>query len=251
MLLPLYGSRAVSQPLQSNVRNRLLRTMEPADFASLAPHLEPIAAPLRHVLIAPLEPITHMHFVEEGLVSLISDTAENRIEIGVVGYEGLAGVSLVLGADRTPHVALVQADLTALRIPADCVVAALAASPTLRSVLGRYVQSLMVQVGQTVHANADLTIEGRLARWILMNHDRLGHDELPLTHEFLAIMLGVRRPGVTTATHILEGAGMIRTKRGRIIVIDREKLMDLAGDAYGLAEAEYERLLGGVKSPAP
>ena len=154
--------------------------------------------PLRALLIQPLEPITHAHFIEEGIVSLVADSVEERIEIGVVGYEGLCGAPLVLGVDRTPHTALVQADLVSLRIPAAILQAALNESPSLRSLLGRYVQSLIVQVGHTVYANTDLTIEARLARWIMMTQDRLQKDELILTHEFLAMMLGVRRPGVTT-----------------------------------------------------
>jgi len=217
--------------------------MTPDDFAYFAPVLEVVSVPLRELLIQPLAPILHAHFIEEGVVSLVADTVEGRIEIGVVGYEGMCGAPLVLGTDRTPHTALVQSDLTALRVPAAVLVAALDRSPTLRGLLGRYVQSLIVQVGHTVYANTDLTIEARLARWILMTHDRLQKDELILTHEFLAMMLGVRRPGVTTATHVLEGSGMIRARRGRIIVVDRDKLEDLAGDAYGPAEAEYERLL--------
>ena len=233
----------MDRPKQDVVRNRLLRLMAQADFARLAPTLEAVTVPLRELLIRPREPITHAYFVEEGIVSLVADTVEGRIEIGVVGYEGLCGAPLVLGVDRTPHIALVQSDLVALRLPAADLLAALDESATLRSLLGRYVQSLIVQVGHTIYANTDLTIEARLARWILMTHDRLQKDELILTHEFLAMMLGVRRPGVTTATHVLEGSGMIRARRGRITVIDRDKLEDLAGDAYGLAETEYERLM--------
>ncbi|CAA2154759.1 hypothetical protein MBRA_00434 [Methylobacterium brachiatum] len=233
----------MDRPKQDGVRNRLLRLMPPEDFARLAPALESVSVPLRELLILPLQPITHAHFIEEGIVSLVADTVEGRIEIGVIGYEGMCGAPLVLGADRTPHTALVQSDLVALRLPAAVLQAALDESAPLRSLLGRYVQSLIVQVGHTVYANTDLTIEARLARWILMTHDRLQKDELILTHEFLAMMLGVRRPGVTTATHVLEGSGMIKARRGRIIVTDRDKLEDLAGDAYGPAEAEYERLL--------
>ncbi|EIZ86206.1 MULTISPECIES: Crp/Fnr family transcriptional regulator [Methylobacterium] len=233
----------MDRPKQDGVRNRLLRLMPPEDFARLAPALETVSVPLRELLILPLQPITHAHFIEEGIVSLVADTVEGRIEIGVIGYEGMCGAPLVLGADRTPHTALVQSDLVALRLPATILQAALDESAPLRSLLGRYVQSLIVQVGHTVYANTDLTIEARLARWILMTHDRLQKDELILTHEFLAMMLGVRRPGVTTATHVLEGSGMIKARRGRIIVTDRDKLEDLAGDAYGPAEAEYERLL--------
>ena len=233
----------MAQPQQETVRNRLLKALAPDDFARLAPHLEAQPIKLREVLISPHEPISHACFIEDGLCSIISHTAEGRIEIGTVGYEGFCGTALLLGTDRTPHASLVQGEGLVLRMPAAAFRAALAESASLRGVLGRYVQSLIVQVGQTVYANTDLNIEGRLARWILMIHDRLQRDEMPLTHEFMALMLGVRRPGVTTAVHILEGAGMIRATRGRVRVLDRERLMEMSGDTYGPAEAEYERLL--------
>ncbi|GEP01401.1 cyclic nucleotide-binding protein [Methylobacterium haplocladii] len=228
------------------MRNRLLRALPPEDFERLAPSLAPVTLSLRQILITAHEPITQAYFIESGLISLVADTANTaggRVEIGIVGKEGMTGLPLVLGSDRSPHVALVQAEGRALAVPAEALLPALDASPVLRGVLGRYVQSLIVQVGQTVYANADLNIEARLARWIVMTQDRLGRDELPLTHEFLSLMLGVRRPGVTTATHGLEGLGLIQARRGRITVLDREGLLERAGDAYGLAEAEYERLL--------
>jgi CRP-like cAMP-binding protein len=224
-------------PQQSAVRNRLLAALAPEEFDRLAPALEPVSLPLHQVLIAPHQPIRRAYFVEEGLVSLVADTREGRIEVGLTGREGFVGVPLALGAESTPHTAIVQAGGEALGIAAGTLREALDASAGLRRVLGGYVQSLIVQVGQTVYANADLTVEARLARWILMTHDRLDQDELPLTHEVLSKMLGVRRPTVTTATHILEGAGMIRAQRGRITVIDRAKLEDLAGAIYGTAEA--------------
>lgn len=228
---------------QSALRNRLLRALRADDYARLAPALEPVPIKLRETLMFPHQSISHAYFVEEGLCSLIARTTDGRLEIGTIGDDGLVGTPLILGTGQTPHSAIVQGEGTALRISAADLQAALEDSATLRGVLGRYVQSLIVQVAQTVHANADLNIEGRLARWILMIHDRLHTDEMPLTHEFLALMLGVRRPGVTTSVHILEGAGMIKAMRGRIRVLDREKLMEMAGDTYGPAEAEYERLL--------
>lgn len=233
----------MSQHQQANTPNRLLKALTPGDFASLAPNMEAVPGALRQILIAPNQPITHAYFVEEGLTSLIADTAEGRVEIGMIGCEGFVGIPLLLGTDRTPHIAMVQAEGRMLRIRADDLRSALAASVALRGVLGRYGQSLIVQVSSTVYANADYTIEARLARWILMAQDRLQKDGLLLTHDFLSMMLGVRRPGVTTAMHILEGAGMIQARRGRITVLNREKLMDLAGDTYGQAEAEYERLI--------
>ncbi|UYW24760.1 Crp/Fnr family transcriptional regulator [Methylorubrum extorquens] len=233
----------MSRPHQSATRNRLLKALAAHEFDRLAPHLEAVSIGMRQQLITPDQPISHAYFIEDGLCSLIADSAEGRIEVGLVGCEGFVGAPLMLGADRTPHLAMIQAEGTALRIAALELEAALDASRALRGVLGRYVQSLIVQVGQTVYANADYNVEARLARWILMTHDRLRTDELPMTHESMAMMLGVRRPGVTSATHILEAAGMIKGKRGRVIVLDREKLMELAGDTYGPAEAEYERLL--------
>jgi CRP-like cAMP-binding protein len=227
----------MAQPQQSAVRNRLLAALTPEDFSRLASQLEPVPLPLHEVLIAPQQPIAQAYFVEEGIVSLVADTREGRIEVGLTGREGFVGVPIALGAQTTPHTAIVQASGEALRIAAGALEDALDASAGLRRVLGRYVQSLLVQVGQTVYANADLTVEARLARWILMTHDRLEQDELPLTHEVLSKMLGVRRPTVTTATHLLEGAGMIRARRGRITVVDREKLEDLAGAIYGPAGA--------------
>jgi CRP-like cAMP-binding protein len=227
----------MAQPQQSAVRNRLLAALTPEDFSRLASQLEPVPLPLHEVLIAPQQPIAQAYFVEEGIVSLVADTREGRIEVGLTGREGFVGVPIALGAQTTPHTAIVQASGEALCIAAGALEDALDASAGLRRVLGRYVQSLLVQVGQTVYANADLTVEARLARWILMIHDRLEQDELPLTHEVLSKMLGVRRPTVTTATHLLEGAGMIRARRGRITVVDREKLEDLAGAIYGPAGA--------------
>lgn len=238
------GSGTVSQLQQFSLRNRLLTALRPEDFDRLAPHLETVPLAIRQVLVTSDTPIGHALFMEEGLASLIADASEGRVEIGLIGYEGMVGVPLLLDAERTPHTAMVQAEGRGLRIAAADLRPALEASAALRGVLGRYVQSLIVQVGQTVYANTDYTIESRLARWILMTQDRLRRDELPLTHEFMATMLGVRRPGVTTALHILEGARLIQAKRGRIVVLDRERLAECAGDSYGPAEAEYERLLG-------
>lgn len=228
---------------QSDVRNRLLAALTPEDFARLAPALEHVQLPFRETLISVHQPMAHAYFVETGLISFVADTEGGRVEIGLVGCEGLAGTPLVLGTARSAFLGIVQGAGEALRISAEDLRAALDASPTLRGVLGRYVQSFIMQIGLTVYANAELTIEARLARWILMTHDRLACEEMPITHEFMAMMLGVRRPSVTTAVHILEGSGMIRARRGRITVLDREKLQEMAGDTYGPAEAEYERLL--------
>ena len=228
------------------VRNRLLTALTSEDFDLLSPKLERMRLTIGEVLIEPHQPILFVHFPESGLVSTLADTDEGRIEIGMIGRDGMSGIPVVLGASRTPHVYVVQGAGDALRIRTRDLLDAIRERPAIFRPLGLYAQALMVQMGQTVYANATFNIEARLARWILMMQDRSDGDELLLTHEFLAAMLGVRRPGVTTATHALEGMGSIRNRRGRIEVLDREKLLEMAGDAYQAAETEYERLMAGV-----
>jgi CRP-like cAMP-binding protein len=228
---------------QSDMRNRLLSALAPADFDRLAPALERLPLHLHDTLIAVDQPITHAYFIETGVISVVAATDGGRIEIGLIGCEGLAGVPLVLGTDRGPFLGVVQGGGEALRISAGALGAALGASPGLRGVLGRYVLSLMIQTGYTVYASATLNVEARLARWILMTQDRLNAEAMPLTQEFMAMMLGVRRTGATAALYVLTGAGMVRASEGRITVLDRDRLRELAGDTYGPAEAQYERLL--------
>ncbi len=227
----------------SVVRNRVLSIMTPDDFALLEPMLERVPLPLRLKLVEANQPIPHVHFLESGISSTIADTDEGRIEIGVIGREGLAGLCVVLGVDRTPHTSMVQGVGEALRISTPDLLAAIRARPSIFRPLGLFAHTMIVQMGQTTYANVAFNVEARLARWILMTQDRADSDELVLTHDFLATMLGVRRPGVTSATHALEGMGSIRNRRGRIEVLDRDKLLELAGDAYQTAEDEYERVM--------
>lgn len=228
---------------QVGMRNRLLATLEPDDFAYLAPHMTRVPLHMRQTLIESDVPFRDVFFIESGIASILARSDEGGVEIGMIGPEGMAGISTVLGTDRSPNVFLIQAPGEALSLPASILRAAFEARPTLRSLVLRYVQYLMIQTTRTIYANARLGIEARLARWILMTNDRLGTDDLPLTHEFLSMMLGTRRSSITTATHVLEGNGLIKAQRGNIVMRDRGKLEELAGDAYGLAEAEYERLL--------
>ena len=230
----------------TTVRNRLLAALSSDDFALLEPKLERVPLPLGAVVIEAQAPILHVIFPESGFVSTVADTEEGRIEVGVIGHEGMTGTPVILGTDRTPHTSMVQGAGEALRISTPDLRAAIAARPTIFRPLGLFTQALIVQMAQTAYANATFNIEARLARWILMTQDRVGGDDFMLTHEFLSMMLGVRRAGVTTATHALEGMGSIRTRRGRIEVMDRDKLLELAGDAYQVAEDEYERLMAQV-----
>ncbi len=228
----------------SIVRNRLLAALTPDDFTLLEPMLERVPLPLRHILIEANQPIQHVYFPESGISSTIADTEEGKIEIGLIGREGMVGVPVILGVDQTPHSFMVQGVGEALRISTPDLQAAISERPSIFRPLGLFAHTMIVQMGQTAYANVTFNIEARLARWILMTQDRTGSDELLLTHEFLAAMLGVRRPGVTGATHSLEAMGSIRNRRGRIEVVRRDNLLELAGDAYQVAEDEYERVMG-------
>ena len=232
----------MSQPQQSSVRNRLLRVLSAADFALLP--LRPVHLPVSHVLIEPRARIEHLHFIEEGMVSIVTDTLVGKIEVGMIGREGLvAAAPILLGSDHSPYQHFMQISGEALQISTGDLLSAMDRSLSLRTLMLSYVQALLIQTAQTAFANAVYTIEIRLARWLLMCHDRAESDEMVLTHEFLAQMLGVRRPGVSVATQILEGNRLIRAKRGRITILDRAGLEAVADEGYGLAEAQYAALI--------
>src|SRR4051794_723445 len=192
---------------QISTPNRLLFALNRDDFDLLQPDLEPVALELRQWLIEAGEPIQQVYFPEHGIVSILADTSQGRIEVGLIGPEGMAGLPVVLGIDHSPHGYMVQAAGQALRITAQDLRTAIRHSPSLHAGFLRYVHALMVQTAQTAYANAGFSIE---ARWILMTDDRLSHDELPLTHDFLLMMLGVRRPGVTIAVQSLKNNRLIR-----------------------------------------
>src|SRR3954449_7078777 len=156
----------------------------------------------------------------------------------------MAGLPVVLGIERSPHSYMVQADGEALRITAPDLRTAIRHSLSLHARFLRYAHTLMVQIAQTAYANAGFGLEARLARWILMTDDRLEREDLPLTHDFLSTMLGVRRPGVTIAVQNLESIRLIRAKRGSITVLDRTGLEGIADSAYGVSEAEYASVMG-------
>jgi CRP-like cAMP-binding protein len=219
--------------------------MTPDDFARLQPHLQPLQLNLKAVIVEPNAPIEHVHFIESGLASVVAVTSDGeRAEVGHIGREGMSPLSVIHGVDRSPNLTFLQAPGIAMRMPAEALREALDATPSLRALLLRYAQAFLVQVEHTALANGRYTIQERLARWLLMCHDRLDTDDLPMTHEFLALMLGVRRPGVTEAIHLLEGAQIVRGRRGHVQVLDRAGLEEIAGGCYGVPEREYERLLG-------
>ena len=153
------------------------------------------------------------------------------------------GLPIVFGTEKSPHRSFMQIGGSALRIRAEALPELMQASSTLTALLLRFAHVFMVQVAATALADGRYSIEQRLARWLLMSQDRNG-DILSLTHEFLSLMLGVRRPGVTEGLHVLEGENIIKAQRGLVTILDRLKLEERAADSYGIPEAEYERLIG-------
>jgi CRP-like cAMP-binding protein len=233
-------------PSRSKIRNTLLKKMAASDFALLQPYLERVALPQGAVLCPANEQVEYVYFPEGGVTSIvIVGPGRRRTEVGLFGREGMSGSSLVLGTDRTPMETFVQiGGVTAHRIGRDAFVSATTSSATLRSLFGSFVQCLAIQVSYTASSNANQSAESRLARWLLMCHDRVDGPDLELKHEFLAMMLAVRRATITDTLKLLEADGAISTTRGTISVLDRRRLEATAGEGYGGAEAEYQRLMG-------
>lgn len=240
------GSFPTGSPVMTNApRNRILASLPTESFERLAGHLEEVELSLRQVLVEPNEPTEHVYFLEAGLGSVIavSRADDEIIEVGHIGFEGMSGTHCVLGVDRTPTRTFMQVPGSAQRIRADCLAQTMDEDRVLRAHLLRYVQSFQLQLAYSALANGRYTIPVRLARWLLMCHDRIGSEVMPLQHEFLALMLGVRRSGVTTEIHVLEGVHAIKATRARIQILDRAKLEEFAGGCYGIPEAEYVRLM--------
>jgi CRP-like cAMP-binding protein len=225
--------------------NRLLSSLSKADFGLLLPDLEAVSLDLRKVLERPNKRIDDVYFPDAGFASVVAvQPKQTKVEVGLIGREGMTGLPVVLGNHKTPHETYIQAAGHGQRLNATKLRKAMAASSSLQSLLLKFVQAFMVQTAQTAISNARAKLNERLARWILMADDRIDGSRLPLTHEFLSLMLGVRRAGVTEALHALESEGLIRASRGEIIVRSRKGIERRAGGSYGIPEAEFRRLIG-------
>ncbi len=237
---------ATPPPPEHFAHNRLLRTLSPAVRQPFLPALEWLPLAMRERLIEPDVPIPWVYFPLHGVVSLISTLGNGaQIEVATIGNEGLIGLPLVLYANTIPFTAFVQVPGEALRIDAAVFGRLLdEETGTVRQLLYRYTQALFNQLAQHVACNRLHRIAQRSARWLLLTHDRVGRDEFPLTHEFLALMLGVRRASVTEVAGRLQRAGLIRYRLGRIRVLDRAGLEAASCECYFVIKQEYDRLLG-------
>lgn len=223
--------------------NRLLSSLSDKEFGLLEPFLAPVDLPLGTVLERIDSRVEHAYFMESGFASVVAG-GKKEVETALVGFEGMTAISSVLGDDLSINKTFIQAEGRAMRIGVPQLKRVLSECPSLHRFLLRYALAFSVQVSQTAVANGRATIEKRLARWLLMAQDRFRSDTFPLTHEFIATMLCVRRSGVTVALHILEGDHLIKANRRYITVLDRAGLERRSDPSYGVAEREYARLVG-------
>lgn len=226
-------------------RNRLLAAL-PADiFDAVWPHLEHVLLPVKRVLIEPGTPVAHVHFVETGIVSTVASLEDGSlVEVGMVGREGLVGLPTVLGIETAPHRSFVQVAGSANRIETAAFARLLHEHSPLQDLLLHYTHAFMAQLAQSIACNSRHVIGERLARWLLIAHDRVSSNELPLTHEFLCQMLGVRREGVTAALQALVAAKIVAARRGHVTVLDRAKLEGASCGCYVTVEREFGRVVG-------
>jgi CRP-like cAMP-binding protein len=210
----------------------------------LLPRLEKVSTAVRQSLYEPGTPISHVWFPLSGVISLVLPLRDGTsVEVGTVGNEGLLGTALLLGAERSPLKAFCQVAGEATRMRADLFKRSLQELPELADVARRYTQGMVNQMSQTIACNHVHSVEQRIARWLLMTQDRVGADEFQLTQEFLAQMLGVRRPSVTVAAGELQKAGLIHYQRGRIRIAQRAGLEARACECYEAVRQELDHLL--------
>ena len=229
----------------SRSSNTLLSSLSSGDFDLLAPHLGSVTLGLRKMLEQPNKTIDAVYFPETGFASVVAiQPSGKEVEVGLIGREGMTGLPILLGDHRSPHATYIQAAGKGHSITAMDLRQAIQASVSLRDSLLKFVQAFGVQTAHTAICNAQSKIEVRLARWLLMAQDRIQDATLPLTHEFVSLMLAVRRPGVTDAMKALRQRGLISYRRGEITIENRKGILRVAGEAYGTPESEYRRLIG-------
>ncbi len=223
-------------------RNRLLLALPRADYEALLPDLEAVTIAHGAVLFEARERITHVYFPQRCVVSLLAAAgAGPGVEVGLVGNEGMAGLSVFLGAKTSATQAVLQVPDGAWRMDVAAFHAAVGRGTALKRVMQRYTQTVLSQVTQVLACNQRHAVSPRCARWLLMAHDRVGADRFTLTQEFLGQMLGARRPTVSVTAHGLQSLGLIRYSRGNITVTDRAGLETASCGCYDVMEEDYAR----------
>ncbi len=231
--------------------NHILGALSPEDQALLVPELESVELEARQELETPNRPIKYVYFLETGIAAVLSISGRLRIALGLIGCEGASGLAVFLGDLRSPHSTIMLTPGTGYRIAEAALRIQMNGHPELTRLLLRYSLAFFNQTAHTALSNASSSIEQRVARWVLMTNDRFTDDEVPLTHEVIAFMLGIRRAGVTVAMDGLAHRKLIHIERGAIRILDRQAIQEIVGAFYGLPEKEYVRLVGTFWPPVP
>jgi CRP-like cAMP-binding protein len=232
-------------PERNQRTNRLLSLLSDSDYERLRPHLSQVVFDYRKSLYEASRPIEHVYFPVDGLASLVITTADGAsAEVGTIGNEGVVGLPVCLGDRDAPSSVYVQVPGTALGIDARIFRGELERSPALHLIMLRYAHAFFNQVAQSAACIHLHKVEQRCCRWLLMTRDRMPADDFLLTHEFLGMMLGVRRTTVTEVMGSLQKAGLIRYRRGHVTILDHEALRRRACECYDISRREFDRLLG-------
>ncbi len=219
------------------MNNLILLSLPHGEYNLLRPHLEPLDLPQHKILHEPGQKIDFAYFLNDGMTSLVALNDDGRsVEVGIVGKEGMVGMSLVIGLDRGVFRSIMQMSGAGVRIRARVFQDILVNAPTLRSQLGSFALMHGMQVAQIAACNRLHEIDQRLSRWLLMCQDRVDSQLLPLTHDFLAQMLGTGRPSVSLAATVLENAGVIENQRGTVRVLNRKSLEAASCECYGVIQ---------------
>lgn len=226
------------------VTNKLLAALPKTEYQRLLPNLEPVSLSFKHLLYECNEPIEYVYFLNNCVVSLVRVMEDGGVvEVATIGNEGMAGLPVLLGATYSPNETFVQVPGDALRMQVDVFKREVTPGSPLHNLLLCYTQALMNMLAQSVACNRLHSIEERCCRWLLLTRDRVNSNEFPLTQEFLAQMLGVRRASVSEVAAILQKAGLIRYHRGKMMILNREGLERGSCECYQIIKKEFEHLL--------
>lgn len=231
--------------MTQSIRNRLLAMMPAGDVEMLRPHLHEVVFKFRMPLYEADQPIEHVYFPLDGVASLVSTMKNGQsAEIGTIGNEGIVGIPIILGDTTAPTNVYIQVPGAGLKVKAGVLRDILERSSASRVLMLHYVHAFFNQVAQSAACNHFHSLEKRCCRWLLMTHDRVQSDQFILTQDFLAMMLGVRRTGVTEAARKLKSMHLIEYARGRVVILDRAGLEHRSCECYHISRREYDRLLG-------
>lgn len=236
------GVRMVPSPIDVTSKNSLLSALSPEEMRSVISHLSQISLSLRQVIYEVGAPLEHVYFIEQGVASVLQKMANgSMVEVGMIGVEGMVGMPALLGGETSAQHVVVQIPGTALRMNAASCKLAFDQNAGIRRVVHHFAEAMLNLSAQTAGCNRLHSLEQRCARWLLMARDRNGSDTMPMTHNFLASMLGVHRTGVTDIAGELQRSGLIRYSRGRVTIIDRKGLEATACECYSIDHAQFER----------